>query len=97
MRRAKGQALSEVIKEMLAKNEKMSSKLNEAHIISIWGKLMGPSVTKYTNKIEVEKKILFVKLSNAALKQELNYARDKIKKMVNEEVGEKVLNEVRIF
>ena len=58
---------------------------------------MGPSVTKYTVKIEVEKRILFVKLSNAALKQELSYARQKIKKMLNDEVGEEVLLDVRIY
>ena len=58
---------------------------------------MGPSVTKYTVKIEVEKRILFVKLSNAALKQELSYAREKIKKMLNDEVGEEVLLDVRIY
>ena len=79
MRRSKGQPIGEVIKELL-KNYDLTSKFNEAHVITSWDKLMGPSVTKYTVKIEVEKRILFVKLSNAALKQELSYARQKIKK-----------------
>ena len=81
MRRSKGQSIGEVIKELL-KNYDITSKFNEAHVITSWDKLMGPSVTKYTVKIEVEKRILFVKLSNAALKQELSYARQKIKKML---------------
>ena len=88
MRRSKGQPIGEVIKELL-KNYDITSKFNEAHVITSWDKLMGPSVTKYTVKIEVEKRILFVKLSNAALKQELSYASQKIKKMMNDEVGEK--------
>ncbi|PDH46259.1 MAG: hypothetical protein CND86_05220 [Bacteroidetes bacterium MED-G21] len=96
MRRSKGQPIGEVIKELL-KNYDITSKFNEAHIITSWDKLMGPSVTKYTVKIEVEKRILFVKLSNAALKQELSYARQKIKKMLNDEVGEEVLLDVRIY
>ena len=96
MRRSKGQPIGEVIKELL-KNYDITSKFNEAHIITSWDKLMGPSVTKYTVKIEVEKRILFVKLSNAALKQELSYARQKIKKMLNDEVGEEVLVDVRIY
>ena len=57
---------------------------------------MGPSVTKYTVKIEVEKRILFVKLSNAALKQSC-LMQEKIKKMLNDEVGEEVLLDVRIY
>ena len=57
---------------------------------------MGPSVKKYTVKIEVEKRILFLNC-NAALKQELSYAREKIKKMMNDEVGEEVLMDVRIY
>ena len=96
MRRSKGQPIGEVIKELL-KNYDITSKFNEAHVITSWDKLMGPSVTKYTVKIEVEKRILFVKLSNAALKQELTYAREKIKKMLNDEVGEEVLLDVRIY
>ena len=96
MRRSKEQPIGEVIKELL-KNYDITSKFNEAHVITSWDKLMGPSVTKYTVKIEVEKRILFVKLSNAALKQELSYARQKIKKMLNDEVGEEVLLDVRIY
>ena len=96
MRRSKGQPIGEVIKELL-KNYDITSKFNEAHVITSWDKLMGPSVTKYTVKIEVEKRILFVKLSNAALKQELSYAREKIKKMLNDEVGEEILIDVRIY
>ena len=96
MRRSKGQPIGEVIKELL-KNYDITSKFNEAHVITSWDKLMGPSVTKYTVKIEVDKRILFVKLSNAALKQELSYARQKIKKMLNDEVGEEVLLDVRIY
>ena len=96
MRRSKGQPIGEVIKELL-KNYDITSKFKEAHVITSWDKLMGPSVTKYTVKIEVEKRILFDKLSNAALKQELSYAREKIKKMLNDEVGEEVLLDVRIY
>ena len=96
MRRSKGQPVGEVIKELL-KNYDITSKFNEVHVITLWDKLMGPSVTKYTVKIEVEKRILFVKLSNAALKQELSYARQKIKKILNDEVGEEVLLDVRIY
>ena len=96
MSSSEGQAIGEVIKELL-KNYDITSKFNEAHIITLWDKLMGPSVTKYTVKIEVEKRILFVKLSNAALKQELFYAREKIKKMLNDEVGEELLLDVRIY
>ena len=96
MRRSKSQPIGDVIKELL-KNYDIKSKFNEAHVITSWDKLMGPSVTKYTVKIEVEKRILFVKLSNAALKQELSYARQKIKKMLNDEVGEEVLLDVRIY
>ena len=96
MRRSKGQPIGELIKDLL-KNYDITSKFNEAHVITSWDKLMGPSVTKYTVKIEVEKRILFVKLSNAALKQELSYARQKIKKMLNDEVGEEVLLDVRIY
>ena len=96
MRRSREQNIGEVIKDLL-KNYDITSKFNEAHIVTLWDKLMGPSVAKYTVNIEVEKRVLFVQLSNAALKQELTYGRDKIKKMLNKEVGEEVLLDVRIY
>jgi hypothetical protein len=96
MRRAQGQTIAEVIKELL-KNYDITSKFNEAYVVTSWDKLMGPSVTKYTVSIEVEKRILFVKLSNAALKQELSYSKERIREMLNKEVGEEVITEVRIY
>jgi len=95
-RRFREQSIGEVIKDLL-KNYDLASKLNEAHIITAWDKLMGPAVVKYTLNLEVEKRILFVQLNNAALKQELSYAREKIKKMLNDEVGEEVLLDVKIY
>tara|TARA_B100000795_G_C22788436_1_gene435746 strand:- start:814 stop:1104 length:291 start_codon:yes stop_codon:yes gene_type:complete len=96
MRRSREQSIGEVIKDLL-KNYDITSKFNEAHIVTLWDKLMGPSVTKYTVNIEVEKRVLFVQLNNAALKQELSYSREKIKNMLNKEVGEEVLLDVRIY
>jgi hypothetical protein len=96
MRRSREQNIGEVIKDLL-KNYDITSKFNEAHIVTLWDTLMGPSVAKYTVNIEVEKRVLFVQLSNAALKQELTYGREKIKKMLNKEVGEEVLIDVRIY
>jgi len=96
MRRAREQSIGEVIKDLL-KNYDITSKFNEAHVVTLWDKLMGPSVTKYTVNIEVEKRILFVQLNNAALKQELTYTKERIKKMINDEIGEEVLLDVRIY
>lgn len=96
MRRSREQSIGEVIKDLL-KNYDITSKFNEAHIVTLWDKLMGPSVAKYTVNIEVEKRVLFVQLNNSALKQELSYGREKIKKMLNKEVGEEVLLDVRIY
>jgi galactose-1-phosphate uridylyltransferase len=96
MRRAQGQTIAEVIKELL-KNYDITSKFNEAYVVTSWDKLMGPSVTKYTVSIEVNKRILFVKLSNASLKQELSYSKERIREMLNQEVGEEVITEVRIY
>jgi len=96
MRRARGQSIGEVINELIKKYN-ITSKFNEAHIASSWDKLMGPTVTKYTISIEVDNGILFIKLSNAALKQELSYSKERIREMLNNEVGENFITEVRIY
>ncbi|WP_010134113.1 DUF721 domain-containing protein [Ochrovirga pacifica] len=59
-----------------------------------WEKLMGPGVKAYTEKISLNNGILRVAISSAALRNELNYGKEKIQKMMNEALGEEVIKKV---
>jgi hypothetical protein len=58
--------------------------------------MMGKTVAKYTDKIQIIGTTLFITTSVAPLKNELLYQKDVILKRVNEALGEKSIKEVVI-
>jgi hypothetical protein len=55
---------------------------------------MGSHLTHYTDKILLKGNTLFVSLNNAALREELSYGKEKIRKMMNEQLGSEVLKKI---
>ena len=86
-------SLKEAINELL-KAYKLDGRLSEIRLINSWEKVMGKMIAKHTKDIFISKKKLFVQLDSAALRQELSYAKEKMVKMLNEEAGETVIDEI---
>lgn len=76
------------------KANKLSARFSETMAVALWEELMGQSVAKRTELIQVRQKTLYVRLSSAPLKQELGLLKDQIKARLNEEVGEDVISEI---
>ena len=57
---------------------------------------MGKTIAKYTDKIQIINKTLFITSTVAQLKHELLYQKVKIIDRVNEALGETVITEVVI-
>ena len=55
---------------------------------------MGTHMTHYTEKILLKGNTLFVSLNNAALREELNYGKEKIREIMNEQLGGEVLKKI---
>ena len=55
---------------------------------------MGFNVNSYTNEIHLKNKTLYVSLSSSVLRQELSYGKQKIISLINEEIGEKIINKI---
>lgn len=70
--------------------------LNQTKIEHLWEKAMGPSITKHTVQIKLVKDKLFIDLNSSSLKQELSYGKEKIKKILNEELGSEVIKKIFI-
>ena len=52
---------------------------------------MGNGVANYTEEVELRKETLYVKLTSAVLREELMFGREKIIKMINQEIGKEVV------
>ena len=87
------QPLKDAIGDFL-KVSRLSGKLAERKVIDGWEKLMGKMIAKHTKQISISNGKLYLQLDSAPLKQELFYSREKILKILNEEAGEEVIQEV---
>ena len=87
--------MAEALQQFLNKS-KLKTVVQAMQIEDVWEKIMGKTVAKYTDKIQIVGTILFVTTVIAPLKNELLYQKDKIIEMVNLELGEKVIKEVVI-
>ncbi len=92
-RNSNDQTLKEAVKSML-KAYRLDGKLQQIKLIDSWEKIMGPTVAHRTVDIKIYGKKLFVNLNSASLRQELFQERDKILKLLNEEAGEVVIEEI---
>lgn len=95
MRKTNEQSIKDVLREMVD-FYRLRSRLTQTQIEQLWQRLMGPAIANYTREIKVRDKKLFVTIESAPLRQELSMGRDKILKMLNEELGEHRLTEVII-
>ena len=96
MKKHNDQKIGEALKDMLQKY-RLNSKLNQTKVKSLWGELMGPSISRYTKDIVIRRNKLFVTLESSPLKQELSLGKEKIRKIINERLGDDVIKEVVIL
>lgn len=87
--------IGEALKLFLDKS-KLKSGIRAVQIESVWQELMGKTIARYTDKIEIINNTLFIHTSAGPLKQELHYQKDKIIERVNEAMGDRVITNVVI-
>ena len=87
--------MAEALQQFLNKS-KLKTGVQAMQIEDVWEKIMGKTVAKYTDKLQIVGATLFVSTMVAPLKNELLYQKEKIIELVNKELGEKVIKEVVI-
>ncbi len=92
-KRTNEQSLKQAIDGML-KDFHLDHKINEMRVISSWEKVMGKTVSNRTTQIYIRNKKLFVSLNSASLREELHHAREKIIKLLNDESGGVVIEDI---
>jgi hypothetical protein len=95
MKKKNDLSLQEVMKDML-QEYRLKPQYDETRVKMLWEKLMGKTIATYTASISVKKNVLHLTILSAPLKHELSYAKDKIKNLLNEEMGEEYIKEVII-
>lgn len=92
-RRAETSTVGEAMRELLD-TYKLTARYEQTQLIQSWERLMGPPVARRTDKLFIKDKKLYVKLSSAPLKQELNLSKSKILALFLQEFGEVIVEDV---
>lgn len=88
-------SMQDAIKQFL-KQSRIKGGIQAIQIEEVWEQIMGKTIARYTDNIQIINQTLFISSSVAQLKNELLYQKDKIIERVNEALGDKVINEVVI-
>ncbi len=86
-----GQAIQQFLNKSRIKGDIQAMQIDE-----VWEKIMGKTVARYTDKLQIFGDKLVVTTQVAPLKQELVYQKEKIIQRVNEALGQKIIREVII-
>lgn len=87
--------IGEVIKTFV-ETSRHKNGIKSVQIENVWETLMGPTIARYTEKIEIFNKKLFITTYVGPLKNELHYQKDTILERINEAMGAGTVNEVVI-
>ena len=85
--------IKDVLKQFL-KTYRLEEKLVGVKVRTSWEKLMGHTIAAHTVDIAIKQRKLYISFDSPALRTELSYAKDKVRKMLNEELGEDMIDEV---
>lgn len=88
-------SLGEALKLFLNQS-RIKQNIQSLQIEDHWEKIMGPTISKYTDKIEIKKNTLFIYTTVAPLKNELVFQKNLIAQRINESMGEEIVREVVI-
>lgn len=78
----------------LIENSSLKEGLNNAKIQTIWKKTMGDNINSYTSEITLRKHTLYINLSSSVLREELSYGKEKIIKLLNEELNAEIIRKI---
>lgn len=73
---------------------RVRGKYKETFIIQNWEKIMGTPIAKRTTNLYIRNKKLYIHLSSAPLKNELNQSKHKVVELLNKAAEDKVLDDV---
>lgn len=95
MRKSNTLKLGEVIRECL-RDLQIERKLKEVGLIRQWESLMGKTVALRTEKIYIRNRVLYIQVTSSVLKNELLMMRQEIIVRLNENAGEKLIDQIII-
>jgi hypothetical protein len=86
--------LSVLLKEFVVKNEPIKKAFAVIDIEAIFLDKMGPVVKSYTRKIYLRGRVLYIQIVSSPLKAELQHSKSALIDLMNESIGDNLIEEI---
>jgi hypothetical protein len=86
-------SISEAMQQFL-EGSRLKGDIQALQIEDVWEQIMGRTIARYTDKLQILGDKLIIHTQVAPLRQELIYQKEKIIQRVNEAMGKTIINEV---
>jgi len=97
MKRVDTQLIRTVLDSFFEQNPELANKLAEVRLVSSWKTVLGPSVSRFTNKLYIKKRTLYVHLTSSVLKSELMMCREQLIIKLNKEAGRDIIDSINLI
>ena len=88
-------SIGDAMKRFL-ESSRLKGGIQALQIEDVWEDIMGKTIARYTDKLQIIGDKLIITTTVAPLKNELIYQKEKIRQRVNEALGQRVIAEVII-
>lgn len=88
-------SIKDLMQSFIQENN-LSKGMQKIKVQEAWEKLMGQGVASYTSEVTLQHKTLIIRLTSSVLREELSYGKEKIVKMINEELGDQVVHKIML-
>ncbi|MFK8059518.1 MAG: DUF721 domain-containing protein [Polaribacter sp.] len=88
-------SIQDLMKSFIKENN-LSKGMQKIKVEETWIKMLGPGVATHTTSVKLQNKTLVIQLSSSVLREELSYGKEKIIKMMNEEIGDEVITKLML-
>lgn len=86
-------SLKDLLQNFIVSN-KLEKGIDAVMVKEAWEKIMGNGVNAYTQEVVYKNNTLYVYLNSSVLREELSMGKEKILKLLNEELGKEVIQHV---
>lgn len=94
MLKRNAQHIKDVLSQFFEENPALKTSVAEHRAITAWRDLLGEGVSKYTKNIYFRRNVLYVQLTSAVLRAELQMNKNNLIERLNEAAGMHIVKDI---
>src|SRR4051812_2232979 len=90
------QSVGEAIRQLL-NSYQLTSKFDEANLISSWERIAGKPIASRTKKIFIRNKVLFVEFNSSSMKHDFHLHKNEVLEVFKKEFGTGIITDIIVM